>query len=459
MWETRDPGSGRGTSSRNCRQKRKQRAALIIGGFGLLVSGCVGQPSSSERSSPTTSATPKPSRVVGIVAREATTLIELATESGIVTTTAEHPFAKLGSGWTRADRLAAGDRIVTSPGSSIPIVHVRRVEGPPTPVFNLIVEGSHTYYVSEDELLVHNLGCGIDFLRPWRRPEPRSDATSSDPAARSHTSDQDSNEAPRERAKRWARENPWPGEWPTRPEPGSLGTAPTAGELVDVEAYRARTKLRPPPGTLERRRLDEVEATIDRRGQSYPEGSPWKTAEDPRERAKRWARQTPWPAGEWPARPEPGELGSPPTLRELIDLEAYRDGSKLRPPPGTPARRRLDEIETLVQLDESVHGGSSRGGGSSQGDASPRADSPRSEGGLGTAPTLGELLDLESYRDGSKLRPPPGTPERRRVDELEGIVNRWEQSQPERATEQPADGRERARRWARQVPWPGATRP
>lgn len=465
--------------------ERRDCAALIICVCSLVVSSCT---SISEPNPQTQRAAPSAGRVLEIVERRTTTLIELTTKSAVVTTTPEHPFAKVGFGWTRAERLVAGDRILNSQGRSTPILHTRRIDGPSTPVFNLVVQGSHTYYVSEDELLVHNLGCGMDIVRNWFRPATRAESDSTEPPPRSPTSEIDPNGTPRERAKRWARENPWPGEWPNHPEPGSLGTTPTRGELSDLEAYRSGTKLRPPPGTLERRRLDEVEATVTRREQTYPEGSPWKPPEDPRERAKRWARETPWPAGQWPERPEPGSLGSPPTLRELTELEAYRDGSKLRPPPGTTARRRLDELDALVRLDESVHGGSSRGGSFSDPESAPGSQgSPRSDGSTdsslgdpperakrwarknpwpdqwparpepgapGTPPTLRELMDLESFRDGTKLRPPPGTPERRRVDELESTVSHWEQSQPSSSTA-PENPRERARRWARDVPWPG----
>jgi hypothetical protein len=450
-------------------QERLHRAALFICVSSLFGSGCTSMSEPDEQTRPVS---PSAGRVLEVVERRTTILIELTTESGVVTTTPEHPFAKVGFGWTRAERLAVGDRISNGQGRSTPILHTRRIDGPSTPVFNLVVQGSHTYYVGEDELLVHNLGCGMDVVRNWFRPATRAESDSTEPAPRSPTSDLDPNGTPRERAKRWARANPWPGEWPSHPEPGTLGTPPTLRELIDLDAYRAGTKLRPPAGTLERRRLDEVEATVTRREQTYPEGSSRNPAEDPRERAKRWARETPWPGGQWPERPEPGSLGSPPTLRELMELEAYRDGSKLRPPPGTSARRRLDELEALVSRDESVHGGSSSGGSSREASSSDAESSPGSQGSpgndgstdsslgdprerakrwaretpwpgqwparpeagaRGTPPTLRELMDLESFRDGTKLRPPPGTPARRRVDELESIVSRWEQSQPSRA--------------------------
>jgi hypothetical protein len=502
MWETKEVAADRAARCQQRPRTRPPGAALIIGSFSLLVCSCAGEPGSNEKSSQAQSDVPRASRVLGIVERRATTLIELATRSGVLTTTAEHPFAKVGSGWTRADQLAVGDLIATSGGATTPVLHTRRIEGPSTPVFNLVVQGSHTYYVSEDDLLVHNFGCGTNLLRGWRRrPPPRVEPGPTHPTRdESEHSRENPGQDPRERARRWARETPFPGEWPTRPEPGTLGTPPTPSELLNLEAYRNGTKLRPPPGTPERRRLDEVEATVQRREQSSPAGAPQRPPVDPREEAKRWARETPWPGGEWPTRPEPGALGTPPTLRELIELEAYRDGSKLRPPPGTLARRRLDEIEALVTRDESEHGGSSHGGsshggsshggsshgGSSREGSSPHSDSGSSDDGLGagpgraqrwlrqnrwpgkwpekpepgapgTPPTTRELLDLESYRDGSKLRPPPGTPQRRRVDELESSLKKWEQSQA--GTSNPEDPRARARRWARQVPWPGAAKP
>lgn len=308
-------------------------AAAALATCGLLLSGCASESSHHQHGALKPSGRTQPGRVSRVVSRSATTLIELTTRGGVITTTTEHPFAKLGSGWTRADRLVAGDRIETSRGDPVSILQVRRIEGRPTAVFNLVVEGSHSYYVGDDELLVHNVNCGLGILRNWRRPASGpSDAT----------------------------------------PPDRL----TLRDLMDLEAYRDGTKLRPPPGSPERRRLDQLEELAAR--SRKPEEKP---AQDPRERAKRWAREHPFP-GQWAERSEQGALDTPPTLRELMDLEAYRDGTKLRPPPGTPARRRLDEIESRVES--------------------------------------------------------------------------WERSQSAQSSpEKPADPREKARRWARDVPWPG----
>ena len=98
---------------------------------------------------------------------------------------------------------------------------------------------------------------------------------------------------------------------------GPLGTPPRAQELADLAAIRAGTKLPPPAGSWQRRRLDDVEAYLKDR----------------------------------PARPIAGyaPLGSPPTLREVLDLEAIRAGTKVRPPPGTLQRQRLDEVEAYLK--------------------------------------------------------------------------------------------------------------
>ena len=68
-----------------------------------------------------------------------------------------HPFYSPEKGWIRAGELRIGDTLVTLEGSSIIIERIYReqLETPET-TYNFEVEGFHTYYVSDVELLVHN---------------------------------------------------------------------------------------------------------------------------------------------------------------------------------------------------------------------------------------------------------------------------------------------------------------
>jgi hypothetical protein len=100
-------------------------------------------------------------RVSAILRRETRTLVTLYTAAGPIVTTPEHPFARVGSGWTAAGDLASGDRIVTADEAEPAIVlrsETRQVE--PTSVYNLTVEPGHAYYVGVDRLLAHNMQKG-----------------------------------------------------------------------------------------------------------------------------------------------------------------------------------------------------------------------------------------------------------------------------------------------------------
>jgi hypothetical protein len=74
-------------------------------------------------------------------------------------TTPEHPFAKVGAGWTRAAALTRGDRIQTAAGGDATVlaVEIRAVQ--PTVVHNLTVSKTHAYFVGSRALLVHNTDC------------------------------------------------------------------------------------------------------------------------------------------------------------------------------------------------------------------------------------------------------------------------------------------------------------
>jgi hypothetical protein len=100
------------------------------------------------------------SRVLQTPRRFTTRLVTLRTESSTLVTTPDHPFAKVGAGWTPAANLAVGDRVHirgSAEGTTVLELSVRKV--PPTPVYNLTVDRTQTYFVGSEELLVHNINC------------------------------------------------------------------------------------------------------------------------------------------------------------------------------------------------------------------------------------------------------------------------------------------------------------
>lgn len=86
------------------------------------------------------------------------TLVYVTMEDGsTINTTENHPFYVEGKGWCAAAELEIGDICRTKDGET-EVVSSVVIEQQETPVkvYNLTIEDNHTYYVSADEVLVHN---------------------------------------------------------------------------------------------------------------------------------------------------------------------------------------------------------------------------------------------------------------------------------------------------------------
>lgn len=97
--------------------------------------------------------------------------------SDTLAVTPEHPFYKEHAGWTSADKLHIGDRIVSESDASFVastgkgaidhvgvVTGIKEVPGDEVVVYNLEVERSHNYYVGKSKVLVHN-GCKVKSKR------------------------------------------------------------------------------------------------------------------------------------------------------------------------------------------------------------------------------------------------------------------------------------------------------
>lgn len=78
--------------------------------------------------------------------------------------TPEHPFFVLGGGWVEAGHLAVGD-VVSGATGDLTITRLSHYDEDVT-VFNLEVEGAHTYFVGELGAWVHNNPCTISTVAP-----------------------------------------------------------------------------------------------------------------------------------------------------------------------------------------------------------------------------------------------------------------------------------------------------
>ncbi len=84
----------------------------------------------------------------------------MSVDKDIINTTEEHPFYVLDKGWVSAKNLKTGDLLKLADGTAKRVLEIKtdKLETP-VKVYNFEVEDWHTYFVSEFEVLVHNV-CG-----------------------------------------------------------------------------------------------------------------------------------------------------------------------------------------------------------------------------------------------------------------------------------------------------------
>ena len=96
-------------------------------------------------------------KVKKIFVREKDSIIRLAINEEVIETTDEHPFYVEGRGFTAAGELKAGDEVRLESGEEAFVESIEEIQlSEPVKVYNFEVEDFHTYYVSEQKVLVHN---------------------------------------------------------------------------------------------------------------------------------------------------------------------------------------------------------------------------------------------------------------------------------------------------------------
>ncbi len=98
-------------------------------------------------------------KVLSVSVSETKALVHVTTENGtVINTTENHPFYVEGKGWCAAADLEDGDVLRTQDGEEQTVndVQIEQLDVA-VKVYNLEIEDSHTYYVSADEVLVHNI--------------------------------------------------------------------------------------------------------------------------------------------------------------------------------------------------------------------------------------------------------------------------------------------------------------
>ncbi|MFB6711749.1 Hint domain-containing protein [Streptomyces sp. NPDC056237] len=94
-------------------------------------------------------------KVTDLFRHTAPSVVAVDTGSTRLRATPEHPFWVIGKGWTEAQSLRPGDRLRSLDDGATRVTSVARGAAP-AEVFNFAVENSHTYFVGDAKVLVHN---------------------------------------------------------------------------------------------------------------------------------------------------------------------------------------------------------------------------------------------------------------------------------------------------------------
>jgi RHS repeat-associated protein len=94
-------------------------------------------------------------KVTQVFARNATRLLQIDFGDTALKTTGNHPFWVKDSGWTLAEELSPGMKLLALDGTEREVIDVL-AEEKVVPVFNFEVAGTNNYFAGDDPVLVHN---------------------------------------------------------------------------------------------------------------------------------------------------------------------------------------------------------------------------------------------------------------------------------------------------------------
>jgi RHS repeat-associated protein len=83
----------------------------------------------------------------------------LATDAGEIETTPNHPFFTTDRGWVEAGSLFVGEQLRTESGKAASVIGFT-LDATPTAMWDLTVDGAHSFFVDSAGVLVHNQDCG-----------------------------------------------------------------------------------------------------------------------------------------------------------------------------------------------------------------------------------------------------------------------------------------------------------
>jgi len=95
--------------------------------------------------------------VLQVFVKQSDESLHLETTVGDIDTATNHPFYVIGKGWVAAVDLTIGDEVYTIDGDSGFVIGVEVEKlAEPMVVYNLEVDGFHSYFVGENSILAHN---------------------------------------------------------------------------------------------------------------------------------------------------------------------------------------------------------------------------------------------------------------------------------------------------------------
>jgi hypothetical protein len=100
-----------------------------------------------------------PHTVTAVTAHTDPAVEHLTLDTGTIETTPNHPFFTLDRGWVLAGSLKVGEQVRTESGVPATVLGFT-VSATPTTMWDLTVEGAHTFFVGSGAVLVHN--CPIE---------------------------------------------------------------------------------------------------------------------------------------------------------------------------------------------------------------------------------------------------------------------------------------------------------
>jgi RHS repeat-associated protein len=98
-----------------------------------------------------------PHIVTAVMAHTDPAIEHLATDTGTIDTTPNHPFFTTDRGWVEAGSLRVGEKVRTETGGSATVTGFT-IEAAPTTMWDLTVDGAHSFFVGQGAVLVHNCG-------------------------------------------------------------------------------------------------------------------------------------------------------------------------------------------------------------------------------------------------------------------------------------------------------------